>query len=305
MHMDKKKRLVIGTRGSDLALWQAKHLQDALKAVGQDSELKIIKTKGDKIQHLGFDKMEGKGFFTKEIEDALIRSDIDVAVHSLKDLPTESPEGLVIAGLSYREDPADLLIIKKSSEIDGRPLKLKDDAVIGTSSIRRKCQIRQFLPQARVKDLRGNVPTRIGKLSDGNYDAIIIASAGVRRLGLDLEGFTCIRLNPKEFVPAPAQGVVAFQAREADIVTRRIIQSVHQSEVARCSNIERTVLKLMDGGCQTPLGVYCEQDSMGHYHAYAAYAAGENGRFRRVQLSQSTSHRLAENIISELKKDSL
>jgi len=300
--MEKKKKLIIGTRGSELALWQARHLQDALKSIGQESELSIIKTKGDNIQNIGFDKMEGKGFFTKEIEEALKDGHIDVAVHSLKDLPTESTEGLVIAGLSYREDPADILIINKQSVNPSSPLKLNEAAVVGTSSIRRKVQIRHFLPSVELKDLRGNVPTRIKKLESGNYDAIILASAGVNRIGAELEAFHCIRLNPKEFVPAPAQGVIGFQVRKEDLSARALIDAIHKREVARCTNVERKVLKLMAGGCQTPLGVYCEQDSMGHYHIHAAYAAGLNAELKKCTLSQSTSYMLAEKIIEELKK---
>lgn len=300
--MDKKKKLIIGTRGSELALWQARHLQDTLKSIGQESELSIIKTKGDNIQNLGFDKLEGKGFFTKEIEEALNKGQIDVAVHSLKDLPTESPEDLVIAGLSYREDPADLLIINKQSLNPNSPLKLHDGAVVGTSSIRRKVQIKHFLPSVELKDLRGNVPTRIKKLESGVYDAIIIAHAGVNRIEADLGTFHCIRLNPKEFVPAPAQGVIGFQVRKEDLAARALIDAIHKREVARCTNVERKVLKLMAGGCQIPLGVYCEQDPMGHFHIHAAYSEGLNSELKKVSISQSTSYMLAEKIIEELKK---
>lgn len=300
--MKSKKALIIGTRGSDLAMWQARHLQGLLSSVDCPSELKIIKTKGDRIQDIGFDKMEGKGFFTKEIEDALIAGEIDVAVHSLKDLPTEPVSGLVIAGLSYREDPADILLIRPEAATGNGLLNLKENAIIGTSSVRRKSQIRQLIPGVETRDLRGNVPTRISKLQQGQYDAIILASAGIRRLEYDLGELISFRLNPREFVPAPAQGVVAFQTREDDINSRRIVNKVHDRAVSKCSNIERSVLRMLDGGCQTPLGVYCERDERGHYHVYSAYAPRIGEAVKYVSYSQSSSIMLAEKIIEKLKK---
>ncbi len=296
------KKLIIGTRGSKLALWQAYHLQSELKNAGFESELHIIKTKGDIVQHLSFDKIEGKGFFTKEIENALLDESVDIAVHSLKDMPTESTKELVLAGLSYREDPSDLLIIRKDSIEEGRLLQLKKNAVIGTSSIRRKSQIQHLLKEITIKDLRGNVPTRIEKLRSGEYDAIILASAGIRRLEINLEDLNCIRLNPKEFIPAPGQGVVVFQCREKDLNARKILDKIHHREVALCSNVERKVLQLMDGGCHTPLGVYCQMDKQGNYHSYASYSKNAEDKLIHFNLSQSTSYQLAEKIVEKLKQ---
>ena len=293
------KKLIIGTRGSRLALWQAYNLQDKLNAISIESELKIIKTQGDRIQDLSFDKLEGKGFFTKEIEDALINDEIDIAVHSLKDLPTDGVEGLVIAGLSERQDNADLLIISKEANGAG-PLKLKENAVVGTSSIRRKVQIQNLLDSVEVKDLRGNVPTRIQKLADGHYDAIILAAAGINRLDINLEAYNVVRLNPKEFVPSPGQGVIGYQTRESDLVTRKIVAKIHNKDVAEVTNVERKVLNLLDGGCQLPLGVHCEKDSQGYFHAYAAYAKEANSPLKRINISQSTRDQLAENIVKDL-----
>ncbi len=191
--------LIIGTRGSDLALWQARHVQSLLKEIGLDSELKIIKTQGDEIQHLSFDKLEGKGFFTKEIEDALLQGITDIAVHSHKDLPTEGPTELIIAAVSEREDPSELLLILKDNVDRKKKFQLKKDAVVGTSSNRRKVQLLSFRPDVKIKDLRGNVPTRVAKLREGQYDAILIAAAGVERLELDLSDLHVERLDPNEF----------------------------------------------------------------------------------------------------------
>ena len=290
----------IGTRGSKLALWQAEFTQAELRRIGVESELVVIKTKGDLVQHLSFDKMEGKGFFTKEIEDALLRGEVDLAVHSMKDLPTSQPEGLAITAVSYRDNPADLLLIRPEVAAPGQVFKLPAGAVVGTSAARRKAQLRDFRPDVELSDLRGNVPTRLEKLRRGEYDAICLAAAGVGRLGLDLSGLQVIELNPREFVPAPAQGVLAWQTHREDLRTRRLLKQLHQPGVSALTNIERRVLQLMDGGCQLPLGVFAERDASGNYHVYAACEM--DGRFRRTRLSQSTSAGLADRIAEQLIK---
>ena len=296
-----EKTIRIGTRGSKLALWQAHFTQDQLKAIGVESELVIIKTRGDQIQHLGFDKMEGKGFFTKEIEDALLRGDIDVAVHSMKDLPTQSPEGLVITAVSYRENPADWLVVRKEEAVAGTTLKLKENAVVGTSSARRKAQLLHFRPDIQLKDIRGNVPTRLNKLREGQFDGIVLAAAGLSRLEMDLSAFEVIKFSPKEFIPAPAQGVLAWQTNEKDIATRRIFKQLHQQNTSVATNIERKVLRLLDGGCQMPLGVYCEQDRAGNFHVWAALASAWDQPLKTTRLSSSTHFQLAEQIFEQIK----
>ncbi len=295
-----KANITIGTRGSKLALWQAHYTKERLEALGVNVTLKIIKTKGDKIQHLGFDKIEGKGFFTKEIEDSLLRGDIDLAVHSMKDLPTSSPEGLVITAVSYREDPSDMLLICPDCHEKGKLLGLPEGAVVGTSSARRKAQLLSFRPDLQVKDLRGNVDTRLRKLMNKEYQAIMLASAGLKRLNLDISKIHKLRLNPREFVPAPAQGVIAFQTCDFDVETRRLLKLIHHSEVASCTNIERKALSLIEGGCHTPVGIYCERDKNGNYHVWAAKAEAWNSPVHRVQVSSSTSHKLAEKVVEEL-----
>jgi hydroxymethylbilane synthase len=295
------KKIKIGTRGSALALWQANYTKASLEKNGIAAELVIIKTTGDLVQHLSFDKIEGKGFFTKEIEDALLRGDVDMAVHSMKDLPTTQPDGLVVAGVSYREDPSDMLLIRQGETVDNQLFKLKQGAIVGTSSSRRKAQLLSYRPDLQLVDIRGNVPTRLDKLRNGDFDAIMLAAAGIARLQLGMEGIHTINLNVREFVPAPAQGVLAFQCCEDDLETRRIIKlCLHTPDVSAVTNVERKVLKLIGGGCHLPLGVYCERDKSGNYHVWAAMADVWNLPVRRVRLSQSTNLGLAERVVAGL-----
>jgi hydroxymethylbilane synthase len=289
----------IGTRGSKLALWQAEHTQAELSRIGISSELVIIKTKGDVVQDLSFDKMEGKGFFTREIEDALLRGEIDVAVHSMKDLSTQQPEGLVITAVSYREDAADWLLIRRDVYAEKGILRLPPGARVGTSASRRKAQLLDIRPDVTALDLRGNVPTRLEKLRQGDYDAIVLAAAGLNRLGLDLSDLAIVQMNPREFVPAPGQAVLAWQTNRDDLTTRRIFKQIHHAAVSACTNIERGVLQLLDGGCQLPLGVYCERDAAGNFHTVAAGII--DGEMRRVHISSTTRLGIAEKVVAALK----
>lgn len=290
----------IGTRGSKLALWQAEFTRAELARHGFESELVIIKTQGDMVQHLSFDKLEGKGFFTKEIEEALLRGEVDVAVHSMKDLPTEQPEGLVITAVSYRDNPSDLLVIRKTSVDPAQVLRLPPGAVVGTSAARRKAQLADLRPDLTLKDIRGNVPTRLEKLRQGDFDAIFLAAAGVNRIQLPMDDFEVITLHPGEFVPAPAQGVLAWQTHRDDLATRRIFKRLHHPDIAAVTNVERRVLQLMEGGCQLPLGVHCHRDDAGNYHVHAACYIDQV--MRRARLSSSTSAGLAERVVAALRK---
>lgn len=250
----------IGSRGSDLALWQANHVKRQLEALGAEVSITIIKTQGDQIQHLSFDKLEGKGFFTKEIEQALLDNTIDLAVHSHKDLETTPPENLIIAAVSERENPADVLLIHPSAVDENEHWKLKQGAVVGTSSARRKAQVIGFRDDVTIKDLRGNVPTRLQKLVDGEYDAILLAKAGLDRLQLDLQGMIEVVLPPHEFVPAPAQGVLALQIRNEDKELFEFLQPMNHVDIQAQIALERTLLNRLQGGCQLPLGAYCPED---------------------------------------------
>jgi hydroxymethylbilane synthase len=289
-------KIIIGSRGSDLALWQANHVKDQLETLGAEVEIKIIKTQGDVIQHLSFDKMEGKGFFTKELEQALLSSEIDLAVHSHKDLETQASPGLKIAAVSKRENPSDILLIRKEKVQENAFWSLPQNAIVGTSSARRKSQVVRFRPDIEIKDLRGNVPTRIQKLREGQYDAILLAKAGVNRLRLDLTEFIEIELDPSEFVPAPAQGVLALQIRENDTALAQFLVALNHQEVAKCIAVERAVLKKMEGGCQLPLGVYCPDEQ----HVYVSYSPdAQNGAILEAYEVEDLAL-IAEIIVDDL-----
>lgn len=286
----------IGSRGSDLALWQANHVKRQLEELGCSVDITIIKTQGDIIQHLSFDKLEGKGFFTKEIENALLEKSVDLAVHSHKDLETNPPEGLIIACVSEREDPADLLLISKNAVDTSRKWNLKANAIIGTSSARRKSQVVRFRNDAEIKDLRGNVPTRIQKLREGQYDAILLAKAGVDRLEIDLSEFHVFAMDPTEFVPAPAQGVLALQIRETDKDLFTILQKLNHADVQKRIGVERKVLNLMQGGCQLPLGVYCDENET----VYVSHATNWEDGSNWYEYSAEDLENLAEIIVEDL-----
>lgn len=291
--------IVIGSRGSDLALWQAHHVKDRLTALGHNVTIKIIKTQGDKIQHLSFDKLEGKGFFTKEIEAALLDGSIDLAVHSHKDLETTPPADLKIAAVSERANPADMLLVRKESIDNSQKWNVKSGGIVGTSSARRKSQILAHRPDVELKDLRGNVPTRIDKLRQGQYDAILLAKAGVDRLELDLSEFEVVVLDPIEFVPAPAQGVLGLQIRNSDTELENILQALNDTDVQRRISFERKVLNLMDGGCQLPLGVYCDENNT-LYASYAPSAAGKRTYKTYQVTTESNVAELAQQVVQDL-----
>lgn len=294
-----QKTIIIGSRGSDLALWQANFLKAELAAQGYDSTIKIIKTQGDKIQHLSLEKLEGKGFFTKEIEDALYSGHIDVAVHSHKDLPTEKTPGLIIAAVSHREDPSELLLIRRDKVDILNQFHLADNAVVGTSSSRRTVQLGFFRPDLICKDIRGNVPTRIQKLRNGDFDAILLAFAGVHRLKLNIDDLHAVKIAPEKFVPSPAQGVLAFQCRENDEPMITMLSKIHHADVAETINVERKVMNLFQGGCHMPLGVYCEKVG-GKFNVYAAQATEKDLPIRRLFLSATNTINLAETIFERL-----
>ena len=292
-----KTPIRIGTRGSKLALWQANFTKNTLDSLGYKSELIVIKTKGDKIQDIGFDKMEGKGFFTKEIEQALLENKIDVAVHSHKDLETSEVKGLEIAAVSKREDPSELLLIRKSKYDVSLKWGLSRNGIIGTSSSRRKSLIVSNRPDLSIKDLRGNVPTRIQKLREGDYDAILLAFAGVKRLDISLDEFETFILNPTEFVPAAAQGALAFQIRKGDDQTNEIISKLNHDESSISVALERKILNKFGGGCQIPIGVFCDQKNI-----FISYSKSwENGskifRFERTKDSD-LSFKIVDSIKS-------
>lgn len=292
--------ITIGSRGSDLALWQANHVKAQLEAIGQEVQIKVIKTQGDRIQHLSFDKMEGKGFFTKELEEELLAGTIDLAVHSHKDLPTEHPEGLVIAAVSQRVDPADMLLIVKGKEDTAAKFHLPQGAIVGTSSARRKSQLLHHCPYIHLKDLRGNVPTRIQKLRDGQYDAIMMACAGAERLELNLSEFHVVRMDPKEFVPAPAQGVLALQIKEGNDLLRETLWELHDTDVADRLAVERRILNLFQGGCQLPLGSFCVKED-GMLRVWTAMAEAWDSLVILDRSEDTDAEVLAQRVVARLR----
>ena len=263
--MNRPPALRLGTRGSDLALWQARHVAGLVSdRLDVECTIEIVKTRGDRIQDVAFRKMEGKGFFTKELQDALVDGQVDLVVHSLKDLPTEEPEGLAIVAIPERADAADLLLARREllERNHADPLGLPAGAVLGTSSLRRASQALALSPEIVVRALRGNVPTRIRKLRDGDYDAILLAAAGVRRLDLEIDDLECVELTPEVMLPAPGQGALAIEARASDEVTRPL-SDLHDSAVARCVGAERHLLELLGGGCHLPFGCLANEDETG------------------------------------------
>ena len=237
--------LVIGSRGSQLALWQARWVQARLAELGLGSRIEIIKTTGDKITAVPLPSVGGKGLFTKEIEDALLARQVDLAVHSLKDLPTELPEGLQIVAIPVREDPRDAIV--------GSTLAaLRQGAKVGTSSLRRSSQLRRLRPDLEVESVRGNVDTRLRKLDEGLYDAIVLASAGLTRLGLAAR--ITETLAPEVMCPAVGQGALAIESRIGEHVCGPLNDSVTRAAVTA----ERSTLRALGGGCATPIGAHAQ-----------------------------------------------
>lgn len=247
-----KKKWIIGSRGSKLALWQSNHIAERIKQhyPEMEIEIRVIKTQGDKILDVPLAQVGGKGLFVKELEEALLSETIDLAVHSMKDVPTALPTGLVIGAITERKDPRDVVITA-----DGRKLNdLPSDALIGTSSLRRIAQIHQLYPSFQTKDLRGNLDTRLRKLSEGLYEAVILAAAGVCRLGLDnkiAEYLPCER-----FLPAVGQGALGIEIRQSDTEAGMLLREINHSPTAFAVRAERAFLAKLEGGCQIPIGAF-------------------------------------------------
>jgi len=249
----------VGTRGSALARAQSGMVAASVSQVsGMPTEMIILKTQGDRMQDIPFDQIDGKGFFTKELEEALLDERIDLAVHSLKDLPTESPPGLLVAAIPPREQANDLLLLRNDLPDGGAGSLLPAGAIVGTSSKRRALQIKALCGEVEIRELRGNVPTRIKKLVEGAYDAVIIAAAGFNRLGLLQSGYRLKVLDFAEMLPAPGQGALALQVRKEDHGLIRLLAGLHDPLTASAVETERGVLELLGGGCGMPLGIYAQ-----------------------------------------------
>ena len=288
-----RKKIVIGTRSSKLALWQADYVAECLKEEypGLEVEMKLMTTKGDKILDAPLAKIGGKGLFTKELEQEMLEGGIDLAVHSLKDMPTEVPEGLVIAAITKRADPGDAVVSLKY----GHFADLPQGAKVGTSSLRRKAQLLHARPDLNIQDLRGNVNTRLRKLEEENFDAIVLAVAGLTRLGFKDR---IAEVMPREIMlPAVGQGALAIEARGDDAEILEMLAFINDEDMVACAKGERAFLAKVEGGCQVPVGVYgsVEQDEL---QLEAVIASLDGARLYRDRLTGNKSE--AEELGGEL-----
>lgn len=249
----RSKRFIIGSRSSKLAMTQTRYVMDELKRSNpsSDFEIKTIKTVGDTMLDVALSKIGDKGLFTKEIEDALLRREIDFAVHSMKDLPTELPEGLDIAAVTKREDPRDVLVSKQGFTLKTLP----EHSKVGTSSLRRRAQILHLRRDVSILDLRGNLDTRIKKLNDGLYDAVVLAYAGIRRLGLKLN---LSAISIEDILPQAGQGALGVEVHKDAREVHKLVKALDDSDCHLAINAERALLKVLEGGCQVPIGVYAQ-----------------------------------------------
>ena len=250
-------RIRIGTRGSLLALWQAEHVKGLLVAKGHEVELHKITTTGDQVLDRRLESIGGKGAFLKEIEEAMLAGQVDLAVHSLKDVPTALPAGLSLCAYLERADPRDALLSNSGKRLESLPA----GARVGTTSLRRSSQVKAMRPDLHVDDLRGNVDTRIRRLRERHYDAIILAMAGLVRLGRT--GEVTQVLDPEVFVPAPGQGAIALECRQDDADTRAAAAALDHAPTARAVSAERALLAALEGGCNVPLGAHAAPASGG------------------------------------------
>jgi hydroxymethylbilane synthase len=253
------RTLTIATRESPLALWQAEFVQAALTQAHPDLEVKLLgmTSRGDQLLDVPLAKVGGKGLFVKELEEALLDGSADIAVHSMKDVPMEFPEGLQLGVICEREDPSDAFVSNQYSVLEELPI----GSVVGTSSLRRECQLRARRPDLEVKFLRGNVNTRLRKLDDGEYDAIILASAGLLRLGFGER--IAQRMDIAQSLPAGGQGAVGIELRSDDVEVLALLQAVHHQHTADRVIAERAMNRRLEGGCQVPIACYADYVSGG------------------------------------------
>lgn len=253
------KRFTAGTRGSALALWQTRHVSSLVSGDEVEVVERIITTQGDIDQSARLVGKLEKGFFTQELEAALHAGEIDWAVHSLKDLPTRMPPGLTLGAVLERAPAADLLLVRVEAVDATQAIPVKSGGRVGSSSLRRESLLKHFAPSLSAVPLRGNVPTRVNKIAEGQYDAIVLAEAGVTRLALDLSAFAVFRLNPTRWQCAPGQGAVAVQCRADDARTLDLLSNINHVPTARATGLERDFLRILEGGCTTPFGCFVNE----------------------------------------------
>lgn len=275
-------KLRIGTHGNPKSLWQARYTRAALLRIGVESELVTLN---------GADS----GYM---LETALLRGDIDLAVHTLSALPTRQPGGLAITAVSERQNPADVLLIRPEAFDKSSIFRLKPGAKVAHSTAMQWAQLSEFRSDTHSQNLMEAAPQCLEKLQSGDFDALILAAEAVAAYGLDVAGLEQVVLNPAEIIPVAGQGVIAWQANRDDLETRRTLQKIHRPEASACTNIERGVLQLMEAAPGLPPCVFCERDRAGNYHAFAAWLV--DGVVRRARLSQNTNAGMAERIVAAL-----
>lgn len=290
------KKIIIGSRGSELALWQAEFVKkEILKRNKKVAvEIKIIHTKGDKILDVALSKIGDKGLFTKELERALLKNEIDLAVHSLKDLQTQIPEGLKLSAVTKRHDVEDVLIARKKG---AAIFSLPENATIATGSIRRRTQLLHLRPDFKFVELRGNVPGRIKKFLDSSWDAIILARAGVERLKLQKHISSIIPIE--QILPAVGQGALGIEINQKNIELHELLQSIHHEETCRAVTAERDFLRTLEGGCQVPIGAFGRMKSNGFY--FDAIVGSIDGEviFRKSSRVKKDGYKTIGNVIAK------
>lgn len=296
----KKEKLIIGSRGSELALWQADFVKKELERKNKNLsvEIKIIKTKGDKILDVALSKIGDNGLFTKELEKELLNGTIDIAVHSLKDLQTEIPDGLKLAAVTKRHAVEDVLIArKKGIKIND----LKEGAVVATGSLRRKAQLLHIRPDLKIVDLRGNVPTRIKKFIESDWDAIILARAGIERM--KMSKYISSIISTDEILPAVGQGALGIEIHEENVFAEEMIKNINDENTFIAIRAERALLKYLEGGCQVPIGAFAEVKSNGLY--FDAVIASVDGLLtfrKKIRGSKNNPEKLGEKLAKDLLK---
>ncbi|MFT4929022.1 MAG: hydroxymethylbilane synthase [Phenylobacterium sp.] len=279
----------IATRKSPLAMWQAEFVKAQLeeKHPGVTVELVPMSTKGDRILDTPLAKVGGKGLFVKELEVAMLEDRADIAVHSMKDVPVDFPEGLVLHTICEREDPRDAFVSNQYKSLD----QLPQNAIVGTSSLRRQCQLRELRPDIQIKDLRGNVNTRLAKLDNGEYDAIILAAAGLIRL--EMPERIASHIEPEVSLPANGQGAVGIECRDSDTVVKGLLDALEHDETRYRVVAERAMNRRLEGGCQVPIGAYAVVDA-GHIHLRGLVGSIDGTQIIRDEVSGSVNE--AENL---------
>jgi hydroxymethylbilane synthase len=295
-----KKKVIIGSRGSQLALWQANFVKKELEKTDKkiSVEIKIIKTKGDKILDVALSKIGDKSLFTKELENQLIEKKIDLAVHSLKDLQTQLPGELRLAAVSKRHPVEDVLIARKKKTTLA---DLRKNAVVATGSLRRRCQLLHLRPDIRVVELRGNVPSRIEKFLKSDWDAIILARAGVERL--KLKKHISSYISTEEILPAVGQGALGIEIHNENDFVNELLFSIHDEDTYKAVLAERALLRKLEGGCQVPIGAYALVKSNGLYLDAVVGSLDGSLTFRKnVKGSKNKAEQLGKNLASDLLK---